>query len=66
MENSNPDPPGNGRIVLEVNEQGTSVDFTNMDGYIIAHLFYHALLYHPICPLAMQKAMEMYRKKNLS
>lgn len=66
MDNTSPDPPGSGRIVLEVNERGTSVEFTNMDGYVIAHLFYHAILYNTLCYVAMQKALEMYRNENLS
>lgn len=66
MDNTKPDPPGSGRIVLETDGRNTSVDFTEMDGHTIASLFYHAILYNSICYVAMQKALEMYRNNNLS
>lgn len=66
MQNTKPDPPGTGSIVLVVDEEGTSVACSATEVYVICHLFYHALIEIPNCYHAMQLAMAEYKNNKQS
>lgn len=63
MNNDLPEPPGKGSITISCDEHGTAVEYSEMPPYVLAHLFYVAMIEIPDAYLAATVAINKYKKE---